>query len=67
MVRFVELRIIKNNGLATKVIAVDAVGSVIFGDEQKKRLIPGHGAAIVPIIMMESLTSAYMYLRYRMP
>ncbi|MGB1243042.1 MAG: pyridoxal-phosphate dependent enzyme, partial [Chitinophagales bacterium] len=29
----------------TKVIAVDAVGSVLFGDQPKKRLIPGHGSA----------------------
>ena len=35
-------------GLATKVIAVDAVGSVIFGGPKGKRLIPGHGAALRP-------------------
>jgi len=34
--------------LDTKVIAVDAVGSVIFGGIAKKRLIPGHGAAQRP-------------------
>lgn len=36
---------IKDNGLSTKVVAVDAVGSAIFGDESRKRLIPGHGAS----------------------
>lgn len=36
------------NKLATRIIAVDAVGSVIFGGIKRKRLIPGHGAAIVP-------------------
>ncbi|MGB1241455.1 MAG: 2,3-diaminopropionate biosynthesis protein SbnA [Chitinophagales bacterium] len=36
---------IKTKGLPTKVIAVDAVGSVLFGDTPKKRLIPGHGSA----------------------
>ena len=34
--------------LATKIVAVDAVGSVIFGGEPAKRLIPGHGAAVRP-------------------
>ena len=29
----------------TKIIAVDAVGSVIFGDQPKKRIIPGMGAS----------------------
>ncbi len=37
---------ILNNGLSTKVVAVDADGSVLFGGEQKKRLIPGHGAGV---------------------
>jgi 2,3-diaminopropionate biosynthesis protein SbnA len=35
-------------GLATKVVAVDAVGSVIFGDKPGRRLLPGMGAAIRP-------------------
>jgi N-(2-amino-2-carboxyethyl)-L-glutamate synthase len=39
---------IRANGLKTKIIAVDAKGSVIFGDKRGKRLIPGHGAARVP-------------------
>ncbi|MET7028639.1 2,3-diaminopropionate biosynthesis protein SbnA [Sediminicola luteus] len=37
---------ILNNGLSTKVVAVDAEGSVLFGGRQKKRLIPGHGAGV---------------------
>ena len=36
---------IRDHGLATKVIAVDAIGSVIFGDKPQPRLLPGHGAA----------------------
>ncbi|MFX3634235.1 MAG: 2,3-diaminopropionate biosynthesis protein SbnA [Candidatus Pristimantibacillus sp.] len=41
---------IRANGLRTKVIAVDAEGSVIFGGEQGKsrRLLPGLGAGIEP-------------------
>lgn len=37
---------IQKNGLNTKLVAVDAQGSVLFGGKQKKRLIPGHGAGV---------------------
>lgn len=39
---------VRSCNLDTKVFAVDAVGSVIFGGTAKKRLIPGHGAAQQP-------------------
>jgi 2,3-diaminopropionate biosynthesis protein SbnA len=42
-------------GLSTKVIAVDAVGSVIFGGPPIKRLIPGHGAARRPELYQPNL------------
>lgn len=35
---------IKQNNMATKVIAVDAMGSIIFHSKPGRRLIPGHGA-----------------------
>lgn len=35
---------IHEHDLKTKIIAVDAVGSVTFGKEENKRLIPGHGS-----------------------
>ena len=37
---------IEKNGYQTKLIAVDAVGSVLFGNKPGKRKIPGHGAGI---------------------
>lgn len=37
---------IQKNGLLTKVVAVDAEGSVLFGGQSKNRLIPGHGAGV---------------------
>lgn len=37
---------IARNGLSTKIIAVDAIGSVLFKKNKKKRLIPGHGAGV---------------------
>lgn len=46
---------IRKRGLATKIIAVDAVGSIIFGGERQSRLIPGHGAARVPELFAPGL------------
>ena len=37
---------ITKNNLKTKLVAVDAKGSVLFGGKSKKRLIPGHGAGV---------------------
>lgn len=37
---------IVEHNLDTKIIAVDAVGSVLFGGPPLKRLIPGHGAGV---------------------
>ena len=37
---------IQKQQLQTKLVAVDASGSVIFGTKAKKRLIPGHGAGL---------------------
>lgn len=39
---------VRDHGLATRVIAVDAVGSLIFSDQQAKRLFPGMGAGLRP-------------------
>jgi len=46
---------IRQNNLQTRVVAVDAVGSIIFGGQSAKRLIPGHGASIVPGLFYEGL------------
>lgn len=37
---------IQRKQLNTKLIAVDAIGSVIFGDKPRDRHIPGHGAGL---------------------
>ncbi|MEV0456322.1 2,3-diaminopropionate biosynthesis protein SbnA [Catellatospora methionotrophica] len=37
--------------LRTKFVAVDAIGSVIFGGQRAPRLIPGHGASVVPPLL----------------
>jgi 2,3-diaminopropionate biosynthesis protein SbnA len=46
---------VRQHHLPTKIIAVDAVGSVIFGGPRKKRLIPGHGAAVTPPLFAPNL------------
>src|SRR3954468_4147847 len=35
---------------STQLVAVDAIGSVIFGDARRPRLIPGHGASLRPAL-----------------
>jgi cysteine synthase A len=45
---------IRDHDLPTKVMAVDAVGSAIFGDESRRRLIPGHGASTPPPLLEPS-------------
>ncbi|MDX1364298.1 MAG: 2,3-diaminopropionate biosynthesis protein SbnA [Arenibacter latericius] len=37
---------ISKNDIGTKIIAVDAEGSILFGGLPKKRIIPGHGASV---------------------
>lgn len=51
---------VREQKLRTKIIAVDAVGSVIFGGERKKRLIPGHGAAVCPPLFQRDLATQYV-------
>ena len=46
----------RNNSLdRIRIFAVDAVGSVIFGGCNAKRLIPGHGAAVRPALYQPGL------------
>lgn len=43
---------VRANGLATRVVAVDALGSVLFSDAPPAyRLIPGYGASIRPALL----------------
>jgi N-(2-amino-2-carboxyethyl)-L-glutamate synthase len=48
--------------LRTKIVAVDAVGSVIFGAPKAKRLIPGHGAAMMPKLFRNDLADRYVHV-----
>jgi N-(2-amino-2-carboxyethyl)-L-glutamate synthase len=46
---------IREQNLNTKLYAVDAVGSVIFGCKKANRMIPGHGATIRPALYQDGL------------
>jgi 2,3-diaminopropionate biosynthesis protein SbnA len=38
----------RDHGLGTRMVAVDAIGSLIFSDQKAKRMIPGLGAGLRP-------------------
>jgi cysteine synthase A len=52
----------KTFGLGTKIVGVDAVGSVIFGGEKGKRIIPGHGAAVRPALFQPGLADRCVHV-----
>jgi cysteine synthase A len=49
---------VRDHHLGTTIFAVDAHGSVIFGGQPAKRLIPGHGAARRPELYRPDLADA---------
>jgi 2,3-diaminopropionate biosynthesis protein SbnA len=53
---------VKAQGLPTKICAVDAKGSVIFGGLREHRLIPGHGAAVVPELYQHNLVERCIHV-----
>ena len=53
---------VRANNLSSKVVAVDAVGSVIFGGPAIKRLIPGHGAARRPELYTPNLADRSIHV-----
>lgn len=53
---------VRARGLRTKVVGVDAVGSVIFGGQKAKRLLPGHGAAVRPRLYRDDLADCCVHV-----
>jgi 2,3-diaminopropionate biosynthesis protein SbnA len=53
---------VRDYDLKTKIFAVDAVGSVIFGGQPAKRLIPGHGAARRPELYQPDLADQCIHV-----
>ncbi|HVF92661.1 MAG TPA: 2,3-diaminopropionate biosynthesis protein SbnA [Blastocatellia bacterium] len=53
---------VRDHDLKTRIVAVDAIGSVIFGGKSAKRLIPGHGAALRPQLFQPGLAYNYIHV-----
>lgn len=53
---------VHEHGMKTKIVAVDAMGSVIFGRPSGKRLLPGHGAGIVPKLFKDDLADIVVHV-----
>lgn len=53
---------VRELGLHTRIIAVDAEGSVIFGRQPRKRLIPGHGSSIVPPFYADGICDRFVHV-----
>jgi 2,3-diaminopropionate biosynthesis protein SbnA len=53
---------VRENDLKVKIMAVDAVGSVIFDGKRAKRLIPGHGAAVRPELFRPNLSERCIHV-----
>ena len=56
---------IRDHWLSTRIVAVDAAGSVIFGDTPKPRLIPGHGASKRPALYESGLEDECVHVTDR--
>jgi cysteine synthase A len=52
----------RDHGLKTRIIAVDAEGSIIFGGNKGKRRFPGLGAGIVPPFCRQELIDRIVYV-----
>ena len=53
---------IQDHHMPTKIFAVDAQGSVIFGGKSAKRLIPGHGASRRPELFRSDLADECVHV-----
>lgn len=53
---------VRQRRMPTKIVAVDAVGSVIFGTPPAKRLLPGHGAAVRPALYRPGLADRVVHV-----
>ncbi len=50
--------LLRDRGRSARVVAVDAVGSVLFGGRRGRRLLPGYGAGCVPELARQARPDA---------
>jgi cysteine synthase A len=53
---------VRDHGLPTRIVAVDAVGSLIFSDQRASRLLPGLGAGVRPPLCDPSLVDEVVHV-----
>ncbi|MDJ0837613.1 MAG: 2,3-diaminopropionate biosynthesis protein SbnA [Acidobacteriota bacterium] len=53
---------VREHGLDTRIIAVDAKGSLIFSNKQSERIIPGHGAGRPPKLLLPGLCDKHVHV-----
>ncbi|MEU8926287.1 2,3-diaminopropionate biosynthesis protein SbnA [Kitasatospora sp. NPDC048545] len=53
---------VRDLALPTRIVAVDAIGSVIFGGPAGPRLIPGHGASVRPALYGADLADEVVHV-----
>jgi 2,3-diaminopropionate biosynthesis protein SbnA len=53
---------LRDRGLSTRLVAVDSVGSLIFGGVRAPRLVPGLGAAMAPPLLDLSLVAEHVHV-----
>jgi len=55
-------RYVREHGLNTTIVAVDALGSAIFRPGSARRLIPGHGASVRPALFADGLANEVIHV-----
>lgn len=53
---------VRDEGMSTRVVAVDALGSVIFGGPKAERVIPGLGSGMMPGLLRPGLADAQVHV-----
>jgi len=53
---------VRKHGMTTRAVAVDAVGSVLFGAPVGRRLIPGHGASVRPALFDPAMADEVVHV-----
>lgn len=53
---------LKDQGCKTRIVAVDATGSALFGQPPGRRLIPGHGASVQAPLLDRSLVDDVVHV-----